>query len=145
MRISSRLLATLSAGFVLANGIWHLALWNDRYRDLPGEIPGVAVVQQGFLVQAAVSLALAIALLVLPRSRLVALAALGLEVGSLLALIDARTTLLLGWQDKVYDTASIGVIGLELPAIVLLGLLLWRQTAERRSSPQPEEPATVGV
>jgi hypothetical protein len=131
MPSTTRITAIVAAALVAAGGIAHLAIWDDRFRDLPSTIPGIDTVQKGFPVNAAVSLALAVALVALPRRRVVALGALGLQLGSIFALVDAREWTLLGWEERGYDAAARNVLILELVTSLVLGVLLWFQSKER--------------
>ncbi|MBA2625368.1 MAG: hypothetical protein H0U89_07170 [Acidimicrobiia bacterium] len=126
-------LAAAGAVLVLLNGLWHLLLWQDRYRDLPDQVPGVEIVQLGFPVQALVSVVLAVLLVAWPR-RIVVLAAIVLELGSLFALVDARTATVLGWEENMWDNAAVGVLVVEILAVVVLGALLASTRALGRTS-----------
>lgn len=117
---TSRLLSAVAALAVLAGGVWHLLLWFDRYRDLSSQIPGVEVVKLGFPANAALSVAGAVALIAVVSRAAPALGALALQVGSVLALVDSRTATLLGWEEKTWDSAAIGVLVLELIAVAVL-------------------------
>jgi len=131
---SQRPLTLVAAALVLAGGIWHLKLWDDRYRDLPDQIPGVEVVKLGFPVNAAVSVVLAGLLLVAGGRLAVLAAAMALEAGSIFALVDARTTVVLGWEDKTWDDDAVGILVLEAVALALLAFLAWRS---RRTTLRP--------
>lgn len=120
-----RPLSALAAVLVAAGGIWHAVLWQDRYRDLPSQIPGVSVVKVGFPINAVASIVIAVLLVLLVGRLIIILAALALQLGSIAALVDARTAVVLGWEDKVWDTPAVGVLALELVASALLvGLAL---------------------
>ncbi len=118
----------LAAVAVLAGGLLHLRDWNDEKKDLPSQIPGVWVVQEGFLLNVAASLVLA-ALLVATAfgalravRRFVIPAALGLQLVSIAALVLSRGSGIFGWQEKGagYQDRAGQVLGVEIVAVVLL-------------------------
>jgi len=139
----TRLIAIVAGALVAAGGIAHLIIWDDRFRDLPGEIPGVDVVQKGFPVNGAISLVLAVALIALPRQRLITLGALALQLGSIFALVDAREWMVLGWEERGYDPAARNVLILEVITSIVLGALLYLQTKARSDADAPANGAEV--
>lgn len=122
-----RSLTAVAAVGVLAGGVWHLLLWFDRYRELPSQIPGVEVVKLGFPVNAALSVAVAVALVALPGRVIPVLAGLGLQAGSIAALVDSRTSTVLGWEESVWDTPAVGLLIVEvLTAAALIAVVAGR-------------------
>lgn len=122
MRIVLRLVA---AALVLAGGVLHYQIWNDRYRDIPdGALPGLNVVKIGFPANAGVSVLLAILLVVFGRRPIVWLAALLFEAASLVALVLSRQASIFGWQETGWDSDAKKVLVVEVAAIVVLALLL---------------------
>lgn len=124
MPSTTRLLAAVAAVLVAAGGIAHYVIWDDRYRDLPEQVPGVDVVKLGMPVNVALSIAAAVLLVLLPRQRLVAAGALLLQLGSIFALVDGREWQLLGWEERGYDPAARNVLIVEVLASVVLVTLL---------------------
>lgn len=119
--------ATLAALGVAAGGILHLRIWDRDYRHLPSLVPGVKVVQAGFPIDFALSIALAVAVLAFafgllrgPVGRLAVLAAGALQVGALVALLLSREASLLGWKEHVWDTNAEQVLVTELVGLVLV-------------------------
>ena len=135
----TRLLAIVAALLVAAGGIAHYVLWDDRYRDLPDQVPGADVVKLGMPVNVALSLAAAVLLVLLPKQRLVSIGALVLQLGSIFALVDAREWMVLGWEERGYDSAASNVLILEVVAALVLIALLVVQS--RR--PAADDPVTV--
>jgi len=118
----------LAAVAVAAGGVLHLQDWNDEKKDLPSQIPGVWVVQEGFLLNVAASLLLAVLLVATAFGalravhRLVIAAALGLELASIAALVLSRGSGIFGWQEKGagYKDRAGQVLTVEIVAVVLL-------------------------
>lgn len=136
--VSRTTLRVVAAALVLAGGVIHYRLWNERYRHLPGQIPGVWVVKTGFPINAAASAVLALALIAvgfgaMSRWRLpVVLAALGLELGSISFLVMSRVSAIFGWTEKGWDTAAKRALVVELlAAAALVGVALDRNRSRR--------------
>lgn len=110
---------------VAAGGLLHLQIWNDSKRDIPAQVPGVWVVQEGFLLNVAASLVVAVALVVLtfrpePRLRLLALVgAIAVEAGSIAALVLSRGPGIFGWSEKGWDADAKQVLIVEIVALLL--------------------------
>ena len=125
----------VAAALVLAGGYIHYALWDEKYRDLPDQIPGVDLVQTGFPVNAAVSVVLAV-LVVVVRRRIVVLAALVFEAASLAVLVLTRGPGLFDWVEKDdWGTDAMRTLTVEVAAMVVLVavLVLERDRRARRS------------
>ncbi|MGQ0743847.1 MAG: hypothetical protein ACT4OS_05850 [Acidimicrobiales bacterium] len=124
---SGRLLAftprLIAAALVLAGGAIHLSLWSQTYRAIP-------VVGPSFLVNAAASVLVAVAVVV-SVNRWVVAAGLGLAVSSLVALTLSRTVgffgFLEGWTPEAAQT-----VAAEVGAIV--AILAARAVTTRRAT-----------
>ena len=133
--------AIAAAAFVVANGWIHLREWLDVYRDLPAAVPGAALVQIGFPLNAALSVLGAVALLVaVLRHRYVGaaiVANVAVQAGSLAALVITRRGTLLGWTEPVWNVAAEQTRAVELGALACLALLvlLRRQAGAARDMP----------
>ena len=142
--------------FVLAGGAVHLREWLETYRDVPAAVPGSAVVRVGFLVHAATSVVLAVAIAVVAaRARFgrwwvrgVALAAIGLQLSSLAALFLSRTDGgFLRWMEEGWSTGATQTLAIEVAAVALLAL--WATRAARptpagaTAAPNVGPPATA--
>lgn len=132
-------LALVAALFTLAGGVVHLREWLDIYRDVSADVPGSAVVQVGFPLNAAVSLMLASALvataIVARRLALpVRLATVTFMALSLVALLLSRTVGVLGWMERGLSPAAAQTLAVEIGALVVLGLtmLVTRSNRGRR-------------
>ena len=100
-------LVAVAALFVLAGGFIHLREWLDTYRDLPAAVPGRAVVQIGFPINAATRsppLSPSWSPLVWKTDwlRLVVAGVALFQIGSLAALVISRNGTLLGWTEPVW-------------------------------------------
>jgi hypothetical protein len=118
----------LAAVAVAVGGLLHLKDWDESKKDLPSQIPGVWVVQEGFLVNAAASLVLAALLVATAFGALIAFrrfvipAALALEMASIAALLLSRGPGVFGWQEKGagYQDRPGQILAVEIAAVVLL-------------------------
>ncbi|MDQ6927498.1 MAG: hypothetical protein M3159_02405 [Actinomycetota bacterium] len=134
-------LILIAALFVLAGGYVHLREWQDTYRALPAIVPGRDVVRIGFPINAAVSLVLALALLVTTvRFRrlapLVLAGAMVFEAASLAAVVISRNASLFGWMESTWTLGANQSVALEIGALVNLALVIAIATVHRRA-PQP--------
>lgn len=126
-----RLLRSFAAALVLAGGAFHLSLYLDGYRS----VPRIGVL---FLLNAAVSVALALALVIRPLGAS-AVAAIVFAAGTMVAFVLSRTTGLLGFTEVGFDTKSAATFAIE--ALSLAVIALWF-TATR---PQPDAVRLVGL
>ncbi len=141
MRRVTTPLILIAALFVLAGGYVHLREWQDTYRALPAIVPGRDVVRIGFPINAAVSLVLALALLVTTvRFRrlapLVLAGAMVFEAASLAAVVISRNASLFGWMESTWTLGANQSVALEIGALVNLALVIAIATVHRRA-PQP--------
>lgn len=120
------ILALLAAAAVAAGGVLHFLLWDDRYREVPDDaVPGLWVVKQGFPVNGALSILLALVLVafafgfIVRLGRLAVLGAIALEVGSIVALLLSNGDGFFKWME-IGDSDSSRILRLEIAAIVLL-------------------------
>lgn len=135
---STTLMVVLSAMFIAAGGFVHLREWLDIYRHVPASTPGAALVRIGFPVNAAASLVLVIALVLVLRrpSRLTQptiLAALAFQAASLATLIATRVGSVLGWSEPTWTLGAEQTRAIEAAAIVAL-LALAAVTIHDRTS-----------
>lgn len=111
-----RATALPSAALTLAGGLVHLQLWNDGYRFI--DTIGVL-----FLVNAALSVVVAAALVARPSAP-VAAGAAAFNVGSLAALVLSRTVGVFGFTEPVWTNEAWQVLGAELGALAALAVLV---------------------
>lgn len=116
-----------SALLVLGAGAFHLSLYLDGYRSIPGIGPL-------FLVDVAAAVVLALALLARPLG-LVAVGAAGFHAAALVAFVLSRTTGLLGFSDSRWDTTAAGAVGTEVLGLVVLAL--WFATTRPLQGARP--------
>jgi hypothetical protein len=141
MRRVTTPLILIAALFVLAGGYVHLREWQDTYRSLPSIVPGRDVVRIGFPVNAALSLLLALGL-VLTAVRLRRLAPIVLvgavlfQAGSLAAVVISRNTTLFGWMESTWTLGANQSVALEIGALVNLVLVLALASIRHRT-PRP--------
>ena len=111
-------LRLVGALLVLLGGAVHLQQWITVFRDQP--------IGPSFLVNAAASLIVAVALVVTDDRVVVwpAVAGLALSLGSLVALLASRTVGLPGFEATGYDVAEYQAIVVEALAALVLGLVL---------------------
>jgi len=122
LRLVLRILAAVG---VLAGGALHLRIWDEDYREIPdGAVPGLWVVQDGFPVNAGLSLLLAIGVLVFARRPIVWLAALMLQLGSIIALVLSREASIFGWKEPDWSSDAKTVLLVEVATSAVLVLLL---------------------
>lgn len=88
----------LAGSFILMNGLIHLTLWREGYRDIP-------TIGTLFLLQIAASVAVAAAVVLLPR-RLTLLAGVVLSLGTLASLAASRTVGIFGFTEGVTPEAA---------------------------------------
>ncbi len=119
--------AGLSALGVLYGGILHFQIWKSDYKDIPdGAVPGLWVVKKGFPINAAVSVVLAIALLlfavgvIVRLGKLAVLGAAAVELGSIIALVLSRKASIFGWKETGWDGDAKKVLVTEIVSVVLL-------------------------
>lgn len=120
-----RVLHVVTAVGVAVGGGLHLQIWADSKRDIPSQVPGVWVVQEGFLANVAISAVVAIAVVaaafvgraVLRRGSLVA--ALAVQLGSIAALVASRGSGVFGWSEKGWDADAKQVLTGEIVTAVL--------------------------
>ena len=137
-------LAVLGAAGVATGGVLHLLIWNHTYRPIPdGAVPGLWVVKDGFPVNAASSLAIAVALLLFAFAaiarlgRLALLGALGLELSSIGVLLLSKGPGIFGWKEAWTSDAK-HVIAVEIATTVVLALTL---AVDMRRANHPPNPA----
>ena len=114
-----------AALFTAAGGYIHVREWLETYRHLPASVPGSAVVRIGFPINAAVSFALAAALVATAyrahRFQLLAIgASILFEAGSLASLIISRTGSLFGWMEPVWTHGADQTRAVEIGALLCL-------------------------
>lgn len=141
-------MVVLSAMLIGAGGFIHLREWLDVYRQVPASAPGAAVVRIGFPLNAAASLVLVIALVLVFRrpSRLtqpVIFAAIAFQAASLAALIATRVGSVLGWSEPSWTAAAEQTRAVEAAAIVALLALATLshrdRTGGRRDAPDRDD------
>ncbi len=121
-------LLLLAALFVAAGGAVHLREWLDTYRHVPATVPGANVVRVGFVIIAAASAVLAVALVgavfVARRAAVVvaAMAAL-VEATSLATLIQTRRGTVFGWMERGWSLGATQTRAIEVGALSVFSLL----------------------
>lgn len=123
--MQQRIARIAAATFLLVGGGIHLDLWRGGYR-------AIKYIGPLFVVNAAVSALLVLAVLIRPDVR-VAVAALVFSAGSIVALVLSRTTGLLGFTERAWTDMAVQATSAEIGAIVALGLVL---VARDRATPQ---------
>lgn len=118
-------LLILASLFVAAGGFIHLREWLDTYRHVPASLPGADVVRVGFVLNAAASAVLVVALLaaVFAGRRLTALvlaAAALFEAASLATLIQTRRGTVLGWMESGWSRGATQTRAVEIGALIVL-------------------------
>ena len=118
--------AVLAAIGVAAGGVLHLQIWRSDYKPIPdGAVPGLWVVKKGFPINAGVSFVVALVLLafafgfVVRVGRLGLLAAVGVEAGSIAALVLSREASIFGWKEPDWSSDAKKVIVVEIASVVL--------------------------
>jgi hypothetical protein len=132
------LLAVMSAMFIAAGGFIHLTEWLDLYRHVPANSPGADVVRLGFPHNAAASLVLAIAVLLVTwrRSRLthpVIFTAIAFQVASLALLIATRVGTVFSWTEPSWTPGAEQSRAVEAAAIAALLALAVLVRGDRRA------------
>lgn len=118
-------LGVLGALYVLAGGWIHLREWSETYRHVPAEIAGSAVVRIGFVANAAMSVVLAVAVVVallkLRRALPLVLAAtIGFQLASLVMVVASRRGDAYGWMEPEWTSAATQSALVEAGAVVTL-------------------------
>jgi hypothetical protein len=111
------LLLVADAGLLVASGLIHLHLWDIAYRH-------VKVLDVLFLVQVALALVAAVAVLV-TRQMLVVLGSAVLMAGTLVGFALARTVGIFGFKLTFSSGLAYTVLVVEAAAVVLLGVTAW--------------------
>lgn len=142
-----------AAAFILASGLVHLKEWLETYRKVPAQVPGSAVVRIGFPINTAVSVVLAVLLIVaaLRASRWLTLlvgAIAAFEASSLVTLILSRTSSVLGWSETGWSSGAAQTRALEIAALIAVAVFvaLGRlQVAHDEESAMKRVPARAGT
>ena len=118
-------LLLLSTVFVAAGGFVHLREWLDTYRHVPSSLPGAEVVRLGFVINAAASAVLVVALAAaVIASRRVAVwfvaTTVLFEAASLATLIQTRRGSVLGWMETGWSRGASQSRAVEIGALVAL-------------------------
>jgi len=142
LRRPAALLLLLSAVFVAGGGFVHLREWLETYRHVPTSLPGAAVVRVGFVINAAASAVLVVALVaaVFARRRVAVLfvASTALfEAASLATLIQTRRGSVLGWMETGWSRGATQSRAVEIGALVALGAAAALLTFARREPVGP--------
>ena len=111
------------AALLVTSGLIHLHLWDIAYRH-------VKTLDVLFLVQVALALLAAVALLA-TRRRLVVLGAAALMAGTIAGFLLARTVGLFGFRLTFSSGLAYTVLVVEAAAVVLLVLTAWLQRTAR--------------
>jgi hypothetical protein len=117
------LLYVCDAGLLVTSGLIHLHLWDIAYRH-------VKTLDVLFLVQVALALLAAVALLV-TRHLLVVLGAAALMAGTIVGFLLARTVGIFGFRLTFSSGLAYTVLVVEAAAVVLLVLTAWLQRKQR--------------
>jgi len=139
------ILRVCAAALVLAGGVIHFRVWQQKYQDLPAAVPGRWVVRTGFPLNAAASLVIAVGLIAIGFSTFarlrpfVLLAALGLELGSIAILVTTRYRSVFGWIEKGdWGTDPKRTIVVEILAVVaILAVIVFDRDRTRRDDVVP--------
>lgn len=116
----------LGAALMLVSGVVHVHLWDIAYRH-------VATLGPLFLVQAALSLVVAVALAVFRRAALI-LAGMALMAGTIVGFILVVTTGLFGFKLQTITGWADLALASESAAVVVLGVagsLIWQRRSPR--------------
>lgn len=127
-----------AALFTLAGGYVHLREWLDGYRDVPASVPGSFLVRVGFPVNAAVSVAIAAALVycAVRRTGLAAFVVVGaalFQAGSLAVVILTRIGTVFGWTEPIWSRGADQSRAVEIGALLALGAVATITGIERRA------------
>lgn len=137
-KVASTAWRIVAAVLVLLGGLFHYQIWDSDYREIPdGAVDGLDVVKIGFPVNAAVSVILAVLLVVVARRPIVWLAALLFELASIVTLVLSREASVLGWKEPDWNADAKKVLLVEALAVVVLALLLIVDFARTRSQADP--------
>ena len=117
------LLYLCDAGLLVTSGLIHLHLWDIAYRH-------VKTLDVLFLVQVALALLAAVALLV-TRHLLVVLGAAALMAGTMIGFLLARTVGIFGFHLTFSSGLAYTVLVVEAAGVVLLLLTGWLQRTQR--------------
>jgi len=120
------LLYLCDAGLLVASGLIHLHLWDIAYRH-------VKTLDVLFLVQVALCLLAAIAVLALRRP-IVMLAAAVLMAGTIVGFVLARTVGIFGFHLTFSSGLAYTVLVIEIAAVILLGITAWLMPNPARSA-----------
>lgn len=130
-----------AAVLVVIGGVLHLNIWRTDYRGskLPGSVPGSFVVKVGFPVNAAASLLLAIALVVLAERLVVVIAGVLFEAACILTLVLSRGGGVFGWKEQGWGNKPTSVLVAEIAAtvalVVLAAVIVGADRGRRRLGP----------
>jgi plastocyanin len=143
MRQAATPLRYVAAALLLAGGLVHLKLYEEGYKDIPGNIG------KAFLLNVVASVVLAIAV-ALRRDLIVRVAGILLASGTILAFIKARTgSGILDFKESGLNPSPEALIALivEIAAIVVLVVLLVIDPAPRhqRLDVRKAVPVAVGA
>lgn len=130
-----------AALFVAAGGFVHLREWLDTYRHVPASAAGAAVVRVGFPMNAAASVAVAVALALcaVRRTRFaphIIAAAMVFQAASLAALILTRTGSFLGWAEPIWTLGADQSRAVEIGALLSLTAVVAVAILQRRGGQQ---------
>lgn len=118
-RIGRTALDALTAALVLAAGVIHFLIWRSTYRHIPSQVPGVWVVKTGFPIDAAVSIVVVIAIIVLVRRLpLLLLAVAAFQAVDIAFLVLSREASIFGWKESGWNSDAKQVIVVEILAFV---------------------------
>ena len=120
------LLYLCDAGLLVASGLIHLHLWDIAYRH-------VKTLDVLFLVQVALCLLAAIAVLAF-RRLIVVLAAAVLMAGTIVGFFLARTVGIFGFHLTFSSGLAYTVLLIEAAAVILLGITAWLMPNPARSA-----------
>jgi hypothetical protein len=112
---------------LITGGALHLRDWLRTYRGVPWEVPGAWVVRVGFPVNAAVSVAFAVVLVVAAArswsvARWVVAGAIGFQASSIAALALSRGSGVFGWVEPGWTVEARQILTLEIATIIGLAL-----------------------
>lgn len=118
-RIGRTALDVLTAALVLAGGVIHFMIWRSTYRHVPSQVPGVWVVKTGFPLDAAVSVVVAIAIVVIARRLPLLLLAIAVfQAVDIGFLVLSREASIFGWKEAGWNSDAKKVIVVEILALV---------------------------
>jgi hypothetical protein len=117
-------LRVAAAALVLGGGVIHLQQWDATYRHLLSTIPGVWVVQGGFLADFALSVVATAALIALGRKAWVLALTLAFQASAIVALLVSRRGSLFGWMEHGWSAGSRQIIGIAAAAVIVLAAAL---------------------